>query len=401
MGKKQPVIICIGFPSWDTNYTKSTMELMKVISSQIPVVYVNYPFTMIDVVRGILGKKKLPLTEILKNPHQKTFQYDKGEVTVLYPPPFLPNQFLSKGKWFDYFSRINARMLTRRLENHLTKCELQPLAVINAFNPFVGAYYPEDFQKKYPQYYYCYDEIKLTQWSGKHGGYLEEQFLMQTAAHFFSSKPLLQTKSKKEIPAFLVQNGVDYDLFHQAFCRVSDRSSTPSAFYIGAIDDRLDYPLLADLIGQLKHWKFHFFGPIKSEHFQLLLAQNKNLHYEGNMDAQEIPAKIRDFHIGLIPFVHNDFTKNIYPLKINEYLAAGKQVVSTDFGDLKDFEQTIYISQNREQFASACQKAMEELTEERIAKNAAFAANNSWQHRGAVFLESIMQLAKQHEQIPY
>jgi hypothetical protein len=48
--------------------------------------------------------------------------------------------------------------------------------------------------------------------------------------------------------------------------------------------------------------------------------------------------------VGIIPFVKNGFTKNIYPMKINQYLAYGMPVVTTDFADLSDFGDLIYYS---------------------------------------------------------
>ncbi|BDC99347.1 hypothetical protein [Persicobacter psychrovividus] len=396
MGKEQEVIVCIGFPTWEDNYTKSTVELMKVISKHIPVVYVNYPFTFKDVFSGMKGQHRIPWKAILG--WAPSTQQD-GKVTVLYPPAFLPNQFLSKGFLFNWSSQWNAKRLIGRLTKHLAAKQLKPLAIVNAFNPFVGAYYPDGFREKYPQIYYCYDEINQTQWSGKHGGYLETLFLTQTQGHIFSSAPLQKSKSTPGKPSFLVKNGVDFSLFNQANIPISKRGEQDRALYIGAMDDRLDYPLLNYLAAQLPKWQFDFFGPVKSDAFHQLVQQHQNINYKGNFPAAEIPVQITKHHIGLIPFVRNAFTKNIYPLKINEYLAAGLNVVTTPFGDLSDFESTVYFGNSHESFLSSLRQARKQLNDEQVLKNASFASHNSWSSRGEAFLKAVAEITQNNQGI--
>ena len=53
---------------------------------------------------------------------------------------------------------------------------------------------------------------------------------------------------------------------------------------------------------------------------------------------------LKEFHIGIIPFVKNEQTAAIYPMKINEYLAAGLGVVATDFAPLSEFGEAIHVS---------------------------------------------------------
>jgi len=66
--------------------------------------------------------------------------------------------------------------------------------------------------------------------------------------------------------------------------------------------------------------------------------------FYGPKKVQDLPAYLKTFSLGIIPFIKNQFTKGIYPLKINEYLAAGIPVVSTNFGYLEDFETIINIA---------------------------------------------------------
>jgi hypothetical protein len=56
------------------------------------------------------------------------------------------------------------------------------------------------------------------------------------------------------------------------------------------------------------------------------------------------------YDLGIIPYKMNEVNRNIYPLKINEYLAVGVPVVMTAFADLTDFKSTVKAASSREFF---------------------------------------------------
>ncbi|MCU0324973.1 MAG: teichuronic acid biosynthesis glycosyltransferase tuaH, partial [Spirosomaceae bacterium] len=92
--------------------------------------------------------------------------------------------------------------------------------------------------------------------------------------------------------------------------------------------------------------------------------------------------EMKRIDVGLIPFKKNEFTKSIYPLKINEYLASGMPVVSTDFADLTDFKGLIYELEERN-FEENLRIAIQEIDKTLIEKRIAFAQANSWKNRAA------------------
>jgi glycosyltransferase involved in cell wall biosynthesis len=104
-------------------------------------------------------------------------------------------------------------------------------------------------------------------------------------------------------------------------------------------------------------------------------------------------------HAGIIPFVRNEHTYTIYPLKINEYLAAGLPVVSTEFSMLNDFEGIISLANTPETFLEALQRALAEIDGPSAADRVATARNNSWTRRAEEFEDvmnaTLQRLAKQ------
>jgi len=84
----------------------------------------------------------------------------------------------------------------------------------------------------------------------------------------------------------------------------------------------------------------------------------------------------------MIPFQLNKLTKSIYPLKINEYLAAGRAVVATDFStDIRTFKGIIDIGTSHDQFIQLIDKAIAENSPESIEHRVNIANSNTWTNR--------------------
>ena len=90
-------------------------------------------------------------------------------------------------------------------------------------------------------------------------------------------------------------------------------------------------------------------GPVNSpEPAQIGLDQLLNVLFVGSRPLHELPPLLQYMDVVLIPFQCNTLTESIYPLKINEYLAAGKAVVSSDFStDIRSFAPLIYLARPR------------------------------------------------------
>ncbi len=94
--------------------------------------------------------------------------------------------------------------------------------------------------------------------------------------------------------------------------------------------------------------------------------------------------------VALFRIKKNTLTKSIYPLKINEYLAAGKPVVSTNFSeDVCAFSDVAYIADSHEEFVKAIGTAIVEDNDQKKQERTATAFSNSWQKRVEEFWKLI------------
>ncbi len=142
-------------------------------------------------------------------------------------------------------------------------------------------------------------------------------------------------------------------------------------------------------------------GPIKANNETLnQLKAMENTLFTGAKPLHELPKYLQRFDCGLIPFLSNKLTASIYPLKINEYLASGTQVVSSSFSeDIKDFESVIHLSNTQDEFVKNIEKALLPPTQEWKEKSINFVINNNWENRANQLLELIKSYQQDGQKI--
>jgi len=108
----------------------------------------------------------------------------------------------------------------------------------------------------------------------------------------------------------------------------------------------------------------------------------------GAKKTEQLPGYLQYFDCALIPFKKNTLTRSIYPLKINEYLAAGRPVVATDFSeDIQGFKDVIYIGRSTGEFVQLIDQAIRENNSERLQARTTVANTNTWTARVEKFWE--------------
>jgi glycosyltransferase involved in cell wall biosynthesis len=91
------------------------------------------------------------------------------------------------------------------------------------------------------------------------------------------------------------------------------------------------------------------------------LPRRPNIHYLGSKTYDELPAYLAGWDAAFMPFALNESTRFISPTKTPEYLAAGKQVVSTPITDVVDTygrRGLVRVAATAEAFVAALEAAL-------------------------------------------
>ena len=371
---------------------KTIVQIMSLLARRHRVLYVDYTFTWKDVLMGAIGKQSAPWQRMLglKPRLRKISTRFGSEVYVLTPPPVLPANWISSPGLYKSVMAQESERVRQSIKEAMDSLGFESPIVINAFSPSFGLPMAGKLDESL-LVYYCYDEISAAQWCGKHGAAHETLFLEKADGVIVTSDALKKSKSALNSNVYLVKNGVDYSLFNQGYKTLPPSSEEKKVIgYLGSVDDRVDADLLEYCFRQLPEYKFVITGRIVSQPMADRFRKHANVELRGSRSPEQLPAEVASFHVGIIPFVCNAFTKNIYPLKINEYLAAGLPVVMTDFAELDEFASVASIAGSKEVFVEQLKKVLREDSQSQREQRAQFAFQNSWESRVAT-LEAVLE----------
>lgn len=387
-------IVCHAFPSWRGDYMKSTVQLMKELAATNNVLYVDYAYSIKDVLINSRSNKYIPVKRILGlNAALEKVQLENGAfIHVLSLPPVIPFNWINNNSLLNFVQGINQKIINGRIKSAMKKLNMNSPIVVNAFNPFFNSVKQSGFKQK-ATIYYCYDNIAASNWASKHGQRLENDFAKQIDALIFSSEALLESKSISGKKSFVVNNGVDLTIFENEMKKgfPKNNSDEINIGYVGSVDDRLDYDLLEQTISNFPTWKFHFIGRIMSASADSL-KKYSNVKLYGAVDVNQLPAMMKNFNAGIIPFIKDDFTKNIYPMKANEYLALGLPVVMTNFAQLNDLANFVSAVDAKD-FIQSLTLEIKNDTFEKKQQRVKIAISNSWKNKAAAFEKILHQYA--------
>ncbi|HEY3204021.1 MAG TPA: polysaccharide pyruvyl transferase family protein [Thermoanaerobaculia bacterium] len=165
--------------------------------------------------------------------------------------------------------------------------------------------------------------------------------------------------------ALYLPNGVEYERFAaEAPLPSGDRdldafraAGRPIAGYYGALAEWFDYELLDEAARLKPDWSFLLIGPMYDQ--SLLgrpMLNRPNVRWTGPRDYHLLPGYLRLFDVATIPFKINEITTATSPLKLYEYFAAGKPVVTTPMPECMAYPE-VAIARNAREFVEALDRA--------------------------------------------
>lgn len=393
--EKLPIVI-ISMSRWDGDFSSASWSLAKTFAKYNKVIYVDYPYTYPDVYRErkeprLQKRKKVLLRNNI--PHSP-IPDESPNLYYLTPPPMIPVNWLPGGKMYDLLADINQRKLERSILRSLKLMKIDEFILLNSFNPFYFNKKPKYIHPKFFIYQSRDDISQLDPYLVKHGVRLEIKALKNADLNLATSsylKKLLEQRSGADIK--FLPNAADIQLFEKAYLKQLKKPEDLKNLkgkvigYTGNICQRLDYELINFICKKNPTYNFVMVGPKNFyPHTKIDLENIENLIFTGKKDIKELPDFLAHFDALLLPFKSNELTRSIYPLKINEYLASGKPVISTRFSeDIIEFGEIIALADDKIDFNEAVRREITNDTPEKRNLRHRYAAQNSWEQRVALF----------------
>lgn len=241
--------------------------------------------------------------------------------------------------------------------------------------------------------YYCGDDFTSLE-GVDHDvmGRLESELIKKVDLILVASEQLAK-KFPKEKTIFIPHGVADY-FFEQPKNRPKDLpEGKPIAGFYGSISGWLDQALMTHAARMMPHWNFVFIGPKRCATDQLDALPN--VYFLGEKAHKDLPSYVNYWQVSLLPFKDNAQIRACNPLKLREYLAIGKPIVTTYFPALKPYKEWVSAVnvEDRDCFCKAIECAGGEVDNQNKKKQERInqVSNHSWKARAIEIEREILE----------
>lgn len=213
----------------------------------------------------------------------------------------------------------------------------------------------------------------------------DEKLSREADLLFVAPPGLLHAKQAINQRAHFAPHGVDVALFAQAqderteVPAVAAALSRPVIGYFGLIAAWTDIELIAWLAAQRPQWKFLLVGHAKVD--VDVLTRLSNVVMVGPQPYESLPRWAKAFDVAIIPYRQNQQVRNSNPLKLREYLATGKPIVSVPAPEIERFDGLVSVANGRQNYLAAIERALAEDSQTLPMRRISAVREMSWDRR--------------------
>ena len=237
--------------------------------------------------------------------------------------------------------------------------------------------------------YYCIDDLAASSPGAKRIVSSEQRLFSQADLVFVTSEKLRQRAARFSTHVHLFPFGVNFERFDRVrhagdpLPRDLEALDRPVVGYLGGLHQWVDQDLIVAVASSMPDVTFALVGPAQTD--VSTLERCANVRLLGQQPHDAVPAYVKGFDVGIVPYRVAEYTLNVYPTKLNEYLVMGIPVVATDLPEIRRFNanhgQLVEIASNAEAFSSAIRRALNDSSPPEVERRVAAAHRNSWHNR--------------------
>ena len=304
------------------------------------------------------------------------------------PNLFVQSPLVLPFPYFNLARRINRWMLKRSITRWMT--------AVGAARPVVWTFLPTPLARDVIDsldpaltIYYCIDDLASSSPEARRIAPSEQQLFKSADLVFTTSEKLraraAQFSDRVHLFPFAVNMGT-FETVRDAATPAPDdiaKLPRPIAGYVGGLHQWVDQELLAAVAEKMPDVTFAMVGPWQVDVSRL--QRVKNIHLFGQRAHGELPGYVKNFDVGLVPYRISEYTSNVYPTKLNEYLIMGIPVVATDLFEIRRFNgehgDLIRVASTVDDYVSAIRASIEKSPAPVVARRIEVAQSNSWDRR--------------------
>jgi glycosyltransferase involved in cell wall biosynthesis len=374
-------ILCFSTTDWHEIWGSRQQLMLRLAKRGHPVFFVERQ----------VGPEQLIRNSVLRSRKIAAWRSNRLSQPVdnlwIWQPPLLP-----PGRYYSsYLNHIGQKILANQVKKILSK--------LNLNEPILWLYPPQsapllsEFGEPL-SLYHCIENFSGIQKGIKRRIMQdEEHFLLKKVdlvfTHSEGLSQLYSNLTRRKIT--LVPSAADVSFF-QSVSSIDPLISFlphPRLGVVGTLDGRLDVELLEGIVRNHPAWHLVLIGPQHPERVNFGTLNNlSNVHFLGPQPYEKLPSLLNGLDIFLIPYILNAMTVYISPIKLYEYLATGKPIISTCLPEVEKYRDFVRIGTNYHEFTNHIQAALED-TDNQVKARRNFARQHSWEARLDIMLKII------------
>jgi len=253
--------------------------------------------------------------------------------------------------------------------------------------------------------YFAFDPYRFYDWEPRATAALERRMLNRADVVFAISEALSEDfRNQTQTPVVTCRNAVSRSIIErirQPSPMPPDLGKLPRPIVgcTGQINRTYDWELIAALARELPDVSFVFVGPIVEEPSPIgqkikSVTQIANVHWLGPKPHEQLPGYLSGFDICFNPLLVNEHNDRRSPLRLYDYLATDKPILSTGIREAQIHVPFVEIGQNAPQCADILRQFMGAQYDRRIEERRRYIEQNTWEDRAALLLGALQGLPR-------
>jgi uncharacterized SAM-binding protein YcdF (DUF218 family)/glycosyltransferase involved in cell wall biosynthesis len=375
---RQPDVLCLSTIDWDFIWQGHQEIMSRLAADGHRVLFIENTGVRSASVRDLPR-----LRQRIRNWWRGTkgFREERPNLFVL-SPLLLPWPYFRPSRWINRF--VLLRTLRRWM--HAT----------SFYHPIVWTFLPTPLARDLIAaleplltIYYCIDDLPSSSPGARRIIPSEERLFREADLVFVTSERLRERAARCSDRVHVFPFGVSLERFDEA--RRANQAvpadlrslKRPVIGYVGGLHQWVDQDLVAAAAADMPDATFAFVGPEQTD--VSTLRRCPNIRLFGMREHDELPNYVKGFDVGIVPYRLTEYTANVYPTKLNEYLSMGIPVVATDLPEIRRFNagygNVVEIAGSAPAFCGAIRAALADSAPPEIDRRIAVAHQNSWAMR--------------------
>lgn len=346
------------------------------------VLYVEIPYSLKTILQSPLSFRKSCGLRLVEN-----------NLTIFTPFRLFPRKWQCYSPTLRFIDQIS---LYTQIKKLIGKKKMDILWIYAYFDDQLIERFECDFRV-----YDCIDDPRtvpgldpsISSWLSR----MEERVAQKADIVFTMSEARCKYLKQLNPNTHWVPNGVDFELFSSARAEETRlpedllEITPPRVGFIGSIVEWIDWELVRYVSTKCPNVSFVFIGP-RVQTLELL-PRLQNIHFLGPRPYKDLPGYMKGLDAFLVPYKGDSpRMAQCDTLKVLQYLAVGKPVVSTDFPSVQRYADVVKLASTKEKFLDSLLETLNVDGKGDVLRRISVAHENSWTNR----IKDIDQIINTH-----